>query len=308
MDPAFIEDVCSTLQTGLEIIRSASDTSVPSPTRDRVAAVAEGVKSEAAKLGYMFSQKNLPDKIAGESLVAGLRDTATTLCMLFAASASGGGPTLRKSLENTSKAVIEPTIALIKAVAVVESSHAAGALPQLAGLVMERCDLAGKAPLDDRTAIGRALTSVARQIHDAAKELAEELETKNESEDGDAEDDEEEESEKKQKEIIKGAMMVVEAAGNVVRAATRELLTVDASPEQAGELWESILFHGKQLAGAVDDLAIASYSADEHEDVRGSAESVVTSCELIGEEVAGEAVSQAVAAVEAAGEKMMVLL
>jgi len=297
MNAAFINDVCSTLQTGVEIVRSASDASFPSPSRDRVAAVAEGVKSETAKVGYMFSQKNLPDTVAGESLIAGLRDTATSLCMLFAALASGGGRTLRKALEDTINKVIETTIALIKAVAAaVEDPQTAAALPQLAGLIMERCDIAAKVPLDDRTAIGRALTSVARQLADAASELSEELE-------GDNDGNENDESE-----VMNAAMHVIQAAGNVVRAAMKELLTADASLDQNGELWESVLFHGKQLAGAVDDLAIASYSSEDKEDVRGSAEAVVTGCQLIAEEVTGEAVSQKVAEVERAGEKLMTIL
>jgi Grap2 and cyclin-D-interacting len=307
MDPAFIEDVCSTLQTAVEIIRSAADASAPSPSRDRVAAVAQGIKSEAAKVGYMFSQKNQPDKVGGEALIAGLRDTATTLCMLFAAAASGGGPTLRKSLENTMHALVESTIALIRASAAASTvENSAQVLPKFAGLVMERCDLAEKAPLDDRTAIGRALTSVARQLADAASELLEELTSAGFGEDGADDDDDDEEE--RQKEIINAAMLVIQAAGNVVRITMRLLLTADASPEQQGELWESILFHGKQLAGAVDDLAIASYSAEEHEDVRGAAEAVVTGCQLIGEEIDGEALRQGVAAVEEAGEKLMSLL
>ncbi|KAL4541428.1 hypothetical protein Ndes2526B_g05956 [Nannochloris sp. 'desiccata'] len=300
MNPAFVDDVCSTLQTGVEIVRSASDASAPPPSRDTVAAVAEGVKSEAAKVGYMFSQKNLPESVAGESLIAGLRDTATTLCMLFAAAASGGGPTLRKSLEDTINKVIEPIIELIKAVAAAHlvdpQPAAAAAVPQRAGLVMERCDIAAKAPLDDRTAIGRALTSVARQLADAASELAEELAGDNDGIEND------------QKEVISAALHVIQAAGNVIRATMRELLSVDASPNQNGEVWESILFHGKQLAGAVDDLAIASYSSEDKEDVRGSAEAVVTGCQLIAEEVTGEAVSERVAAVEEAGEKLMSLV
>ena len=132
--------------------------------------------------------------------------------------------------------------------------------------------------------------------------MAEELKEDDNEEDG----DETEQSEKDQKEIIKGAMDVLQAAGNVVRATMRELLTADASPDQSGELWESILFHGKQLASAADDLAIASYSSDDKEDVKGSLESVVTGCQLIGEEV--ETVSDSVLAVEAAGEKLLSLL
>jgi hypothetical protein len=302
MNPAFVDDVCSTLQTGVEIIRSVADASSPTPTRDRVAAVAERIKSEAAKVGYMFSQKNLPDVVVAESLIAGLRDTATTLCMIFAAAASGSGPTLRKALEDTINKVIEPTIALVRAVAAAAAAEgsqlSAAALPQLAGLVMERCDIAAKVPLDDRTAIGRALTSVARQLADAASELAEELV-------GDNDDDDDE---KDEKEIIKAAMHVIQAAGYVVRATMRELLTADASQDQNGELWESVLFHGKELAGAVDDLAIASYSSEEKEDVGGFAEAVVTGCQLIAEEVPGEALSQRVADVEKAGEKLMTLL
>ncbi len=287
MDTTFIKDVCATLQTGVEIVRAASDTSSPSPTRDRIAAVAEGIKSEAAKVGYMFSRETKPDKVAGESLIAGLRDTTTTLCMLFAALASGGGPTLRKSLENIIQKVVEAAIALVQAAAASEVQTAA--LPQVAGMVMERSDLAAKAPLDDRTAIGRALTTVAKQIADASSELADELNR------GDGVENE-------QKEVINGAMVVLQTAGDVVRAAMKKLLTEDASPDHNGDLWESILFHAKQLAAAIDDLAIATQEEDK-EDIHGSAEAVVTGCGLIGDELNLE-----VAAVEEAGEKLMSLL
>ena len=267
MDPQFIEDVCSTLQAAFTVITSTStgDTSAAAPSRERVTAVADGLKSEAAKVGFLFSQTEKPSRVAGELLLAGLRDTTATLCLLFAAATAGRGPTLRKSLEKIAGDVVSPVIALIKAA--VKASGDATTLPPLAGLVMERCAVAGRAPLDDRTAIGRAMTSVARQIADAAAELsAAAAAQEDEEDDGLA--------------LLVAVRAVVEGAGGVVRAAMRVLLTADG-----GEAWESILFHVNQLSAAVDDAAIAAYSPDEVEEMQGAAAAVLNGCELIADEV-----------------------
>lgn len=281
MEAAFVNEVCATLTTALEVVRAAGDTSAPSPTRERLSAVAEALKSESAKVGFMFSQKEAPGRVAGEALLAALRDAAATLCMLLAAAAAGGGPTLRKTLDATASATVGPVIDLVKA-AGAGPSRAAG-LPQLAGLVMERCDAAGKAPLDDRTAIGRALTSVARQVADAAGELGDE-----------------------EGPVAAGAAEVLKAAGGVLRATMRTLLHANASPLGGeGDLWESVLFHGKQLAAAADDLAVATYESDDAEGLAGAAEAVATGCELLAEEVPGGAAGEAAEEVRRAAAALM---
>ena len=314
MDVSFVEDVCSTLEIGLEIVRSAADTSVPAPTRDRVAAVAEGLKSESAKVGFMFSQKDPPGKIAGESLLAGLRDTAATLCMLFAAAASGRGPTLRKTLDFIASSVIEPVIALVKAAGAGPS--AAASLPKLAGLCMERCDIAAKAPLDDRTAIGRALTTVAKQLADAASELADEEASASGGNGFDEEEGAEEEEEGDEGEgisseavaLMKGAKGVIEAAGGVLKATMRSLLTVEPSLSDDKEVWESILFHARQLAVAADDLAIATYSPDDKDEIRGAVEALATGCELLVDEVPGGGVGEIAEGVQKAARDLIAIV
>lgn len=315
MEASFVDDVCSTLETALSIVRSASDTSAPAPSRDRVAAVAEGLKSESAKVGYMFSQKDLPGKIAAESLLAGLRDTAATLCMLFAAAASGRGPTLGKSLDVAASSVIEPVIALVKAAGTAGGPSSAPTLHKLAGLCMERCDTAAKAPLDDRTAIGRALTLVAKQLADAASELAEEEATaaggcgeKDEANEAEKEDEDEDANRDELIVVMRGARRVIEAAGGVLKTTMRALLTVDASLGEERETWESVLFHARGLGAAADDLAIASYTPDEKEDVRGAAEALATGCELVADEVPGGGVVAAAEEVERAAQELIASL
>lgn len=189
----------------------------------------------------MFAQKDgLPTAVVAASLIAGLRDTCTALCMLLAAAAAGGGPTLYACLVSTASLVVEAVTALIRGAAAAATATTAAAesaeqLPPIAGLVMERCDAAAKAPMDDKTAIGRAIASVARQIADASVELRQEL-GQEKTEEGEEEEDGDNAttSDVVVLELTKG---VVDAACDVVRSTMQVLLRADASLQGDGDQW-----------------------------------------------------------------------
>lgn len=224
-DTDFAADVCSTLQTALEVVQSSRDTSAVAPPRELVAATAEGLKQEAAKVGLMYSDtRNAPSGNAAQALLGDLRDNTTALCMLYAAAAASGSTSLRKSLEATAAAVVGAVCDLVQAAAGKEGPSEL--VVRCAGMCIERCTAAAKAPLDDRTAIGRALASVARQLADAANEVGEEQgSTDGEDDEGEngakeAEEDQQQEEEAVLQRVVLTVPAPAEAEGGA-RATAR---------------------------------------------------------------------------------------
>jgi len=170
--PEFAADVCSTLEAAVDAVQNTGTARHDRPTRNQVEYVATGLKQEVAKVGLMFSQSSGPGEDAAPSLLADLRDSATALCMIWASAAAFSGPTLRQILYKAAKSISESVSALVKAAC--QETHTAAtatAVVQLAGVCIDRCEAAIKVPLDNRTAIGRALGSVARQLADGALEM-----------------------------------------------------------------------------------------------------------------------------------------
>jgi hypothetical protein len=296
------DDARAALAAALAALKAADDPGAPAVPRGHLEVAAAGLKSEAAKLGFLFAQPQAPSAAAAAGLLRALRDAAAALCALLAAAAARGGPTLRRALHQTGEVVVNSCVELVGGAArAAEGGPAERAvLPRAAAVCMERCDAAAKAPLDDQTAIGRATALVARQIQDAAAELAgavDEARMEAEADDDVAEADGEAVGPAATG-VIRSVQGILEAAVDVLRAAMRALLDGGAAAAAGAEAWESALFHVKQLAAAADEAAAGAYPPYNAEELVGDAGAVVTGCELICEELdlGGAALARAHAA------------
>jgi hypothetical protein len=298
---AIAADTCAALAAALERVREARDASAPAPTREAVIAAAAALKHEAAKVGFTMARE--PGADAARSLLGALADAAGALCALLAVAAARGGPTLRRALAQTAEATTNAAAALVRGAAGVPAgplapAHGLAALPQLAGALMERADAASAAPLDDRAALGRALTLAARQVADAALELAAaaaeaEAAAVAEADDGrasgngaaaaagaatDSDDEFGGATDPRQAAALRAAHGLLGAAVAAPRAVVRALLAAplgtppgepareDAPGAPAGgaanpavDAWERVLAHVRDLSGAADELAACAY-------------------------------------------------
>jgi hypothetical protein len=165
----------ATMQAALAAMQESRDLSAPCPSRQLLHAATEGVKAETSKLGLMLSSSTSTpappvDQVA--AMLQGLQRAVTALCSLCAAAHAAGGPTLRSALggeRGVITSLIHACVSLVQA-AVVEGQRGEGVV-QLTGLCLQRAVEAAKAPLDNKSAIGRALMVVLRQLKDAEREL-----------------------------------------------------------------------------------------------------------------------------------------
>ena len=172
------EEACSTMQAALAALKDSTDASCPRPSRQQIEAAVHLLRMETAKMGLVYNvdsaaaagaEADVVDADA-TALLQGMQRAACTLCMLYtglAVAGGGGGPTLRRSLHQTATAVVEACVALIGG-AVVDGVRDAQ-LMMLSGFCLQMLEAAGKAPLDNRTAIGRALTQALKQLVDAGR-------------------------------------------------------------------------------------------------------------------------------------------
>lgn len=288
------------LEAALELVRSpqrANSTALPS--RARILAVSEVAKSAAAKVGFMFA-KGRPDSEIEKSLLKALSDSLFSMCMLLASVAAGEGPSLRQAVDSAANGLVGSGVALIKASVQMPPPSI---LPRLAGLCMEECDAAARVPLDNKTAVGRSLTRVARQIADAAKELKQFVEEFEEQ-------DEDENEEDIVRTVALAAQKCISSTHDVVKAVIKALLAVDSWADGGGDdSWEGVLRRCRDLSAAADELAAAVYSAEESsEDVSNAGEELMGLCEGLVEAipVEGGAVNDAVIAVRKAINEMTI--
>lgn len=114
------------------------------------------------QVGLLYNQDAPPTDAEAQPLVQGFQAAVCALCMLYTGlgAAPAAGPTLRASLHQTAAAVVEACAALLRG-AVVGGARDAQ-LMMLSGFALEMLEAAGRAPLDSRAAIGRAITRVRR--------------------------------------------------------------------------------------------------------------------------------------------------
>ena len=146
------------MQSLLETLQGRPDPSAPPPSRQLLVATSQCLRTEAAKVGLMFNAPEPPSAADSEALLRSLQNAAGGVCMVLMGAAGRGGPTLRQSVHSAAQRLVSACQELVRG-AVLE--HARGeALMHLVGRCLEQCDAVAKAPLDNKTAIGRALTQV----------------------------------------------------------------------------------------------------------------------------------------------------
>ncbi|KAL4459069.1 hypothetical protein ABPG75_013934 [Micractinium tetrahymenae] len=328
------EDACTIMQAALGALCDSKDASCPLPTRQQVAAAVQLVRTEVAKMGLVYNQaaaagaaptsgggaastsgggaaptsaSSAPSDAEAEALLQGLQQAVCTLCMVYMgiAASDSAGPTLRASLDQTATAAVESCVALVRG-AVLGGARDAQ-LMMLSGFCLEMLEAAEKAPLDSRTAIGRAITQVLKQLADAAKELEEEVQAAAEAaEEGgdeeaaaattaaagsDADSDAgfglftAEAFSAGQLAVARRVQRLLAAVLGVAKSVVKLLLAEreGLSPE-AVEGWESMLYHIKGLGPVVDDLSAATYPPQDAQELASAAEALATSCELLRDE------------------------
>ncbi|KAI8463453.1 MAG: hypothetical protein J3K34DRAFT_147108 [Monoraphidium minutum] len=167
-------DARETLQAALEALGQPDVASQAreAPSKREVVQLAERVKNDAAKVGVMLGQADggaaaLPPDVAA-SLVGALQQSALALCAAcYALSGAAAGPTLRKDVRKLAAGVVEPCIALTRAV------EAGGDLKRAVGRVWAGCDAAAKAGLDNRGALFKGLAGVMAVLKDTLREMDE---------------------------------------------------------------------------------------------------------------------------------------
>ena len=189
---AFALDACSYLESSISLLHLEVEEARESSrnmilgdnegVRTRVTHVAEAVRSEAAKIGFLFSQEKTPERDEAKSLLSGLRNSTALFCSVISSVVAGGGCTLKRVTYETVKNLVDAVCELMKAAAEMFDSEEdlefqRRRITKLAGVCVACCEVAKKAPLDDKLAIGRALSLVARQLADAAAEVNEEIDS-----------------------------------------------------------------------------------------------------------------------------------
>ena len=165
-------DAVATMQAALTALRDSRGHAALPPTRQQLQAAVALLRKEAATVGLYFSQRAPPQPTEDvQPLLRNFQNAVALVCMLCTglSAAEGQGPSLRKAVLATASALVESCAALVRGAAV---DGAQGTqLMMLSGCCLEMCEVAGRAPLDNRAAVGRAITTLLKQIVDAQREL-----------------------------------------------------------------------------------------------------------------------------------------
>lgn len=293
-------------------------------------------QTEIAKLVFFINNTASPSPEEVAPLLGALQNCVSLHCMLLTGLTARAGPSLRKAALAAAESLTEACTALARGAGTRLGEQQ---LMMLAGFALEKCDAAARAPLDNRSAIGRAITLVLRQLADATRELEEVAEAGEREANAAAADTavkaaevaeegtlasatagsgqaavavavdgdrSEEPLTAEQLAAVKGAQGLLAAAMALVKGLVRALLAQCDGDLSSGtcEAWESQLYHVSALAAAGDDLAAACYMAGV-EDVASAAEAVATGAELLVDELPGEPDEKASAELQAALGKVV---
>lgn len=293
-------EACDHIESAVEAFSGGRDESTPPPTAQLLKQSCEKLKLEAAKVGFMCSQPQFPTQAEGEGLIKGFQSATVALCAVLLHTGGGAaGATLKKSGSQLAEAIRNSSLELLKT-AFQEGSarNSPESVARAAGMVIDRIELAAKAPLDNKTAIGRAITLVSKQLADVVQELsATEVEAaaENTHANGDDEDKIQHDDDDfddfgtftaQDVAVIRAMIDFLQSVQGVLRSTLRVLVDTDSAivDQEQGEAWESVLFHTQQLRSTADDLAAACYPQQDGDEICGAAEAVVNGCELIIDE------------------------
>lgn len=247
-----VDTFCNDLRLYLELLDSPSEDRSKDVSKEELQSVVDIYKLEVAKLGFLLCQDEEPDAESFQKLLQTVQSSTFAICCVASNLALKAGPVLRSSLLTITKSIIDSTIALAAATAGKEPSSLKSTIPRLAAMCFQSADAAAGMPLDNKTAIGRPLTRILKQIADAAHEMTQEAQS----------------FEDAAPPSFGAACRCMEAALRVLKAIAKSLMTSDSSLTDEVEAWERVLDRAKAVGNAVDDLGAASYdSSGDPEDV-----------------------------------------
>lgn len=172
------ESACATLSAALDALSAtpsgfrvgqASEEGPSPPTREAFVAAAEAIKLEASKAGLLWGGGDgaaaaaLPPEEAS-AMLDGLQQRVLGFCALCAHCCAGapgaaaGGPTLCGRLQAFAAGVVGAVSTLVRQSLIERCAPAR--VPQLVGVVWQKCDGAKKVPIDDRTALQSSFVKV----------------------------------------------------------------------------------------------------------------------------------------------------
>jgi hypothetical protein len=248
-----VDTFCNDLRLYLELVDSptSSEERTKDVSKEELQSVVDIYKLEISKLGFLLCQDEEPDAESFQKLLQTVQSSTFAICCITANLAHEAGHVLRSSLLTMTKSIIDNTIALAAATVGKTPSSLKSTIPRLAAMCFQSADTAMGMPLDNKTAIGRPLTRILKQIADAVHEMTQE----SQSFEGAAPPS------------FGAASRCMEAALMVLKATAKSLMTSDSCLKDEVEAWERVLDRAKAVGNAVDDLGEASYDVCDPEDV-----------------------------------------
>jgi len=173
----------STLETGLGAVKNAAgalsrepppaegDLAAPSDLRQLLSEAAERIHMQATSVGMLWGDENRqPKEDEADSILGKYEQAILHYCALCHGVLAGAGTTLAHAVMDNGSAVVESSITLLQSLMDPSKQKQ---LASLAGMVWQACDRAKKAPVDNKTAMSRALTRTAKAAKDAVREVSE---------------------------------------------------------------------------------------------------------------------------------------
>eukprot|EP00898_Chlorokybus_atmophyticus_P003206 jgi/Chlat1/3887/Chrsp26S08858 len=270
---------------GLRGALSAFDTAASDATRavtpEALNAAVATACNEATKVGLVCKGNTIIEEKL--SVLQGFEVSALGLISFCHAATVRGGKTHLLAVHSAVAPVIEASVQLVTAAASEEELEG-NKLAQLTGRVWETAERLKKLPLDNRTAIGRALIATAALVKDVIREFAEVTSTSQQQHDenqpsstssaADEDQDREEELSAEELAVARSIEKLLHAINALYRPVLRAVSTCDGQSSANVALMEEILEAHYRLTAEVDNLGSSVYPPQQPAELQQHAESV----------------------------------
>eukprot|EP00877_Chromochloris_zofingiensis_P013987 jgi/Chrzof1/8842/Cz03g26080.t1 len=183
MSQAAITSASHTIRAALETLNTPAEGGSDVPYKRVLLLAADQLKTETAKVGVMYSTGvGTPAMEELSSLLDSLQQHVITFCVACHGYTSGAGPTLMKDIQKAATAVVNPCLAVLKAM---DNNNAADIKHQI-GLVWQGCDAVRKMAVDNKGAVFKQLAGVYQVVKDTMREMKD---LQDDQDGDDAEDD-----------------------------------------------------------------------------------------------------------------------
>mmetsp|Transcript_6190 Transcript_6190/g.12594 ORF Transcript_6190/g.12594 Transcript_6190/m.12594 type:complete len:349 (-) Transcript_6190:102-1148(-) len=249
--------------------------------KENIAVAAQAVAKEATKIGILWKEISTIDELSARSsleamVVAciGLHSYCENYYRLM-------GPTLSEAVHSALVRVGDASATLVEAVTASNCKQRDEDLPQLVGVVWEKCKAMERLPKDNRAAVGRALARTATVMKDIVREineidtdvLDEEGEDNKDTTEKDEEDfadlDFDADFEKEELRVVAAAKPLFPAVVGVVRSMVRELAEgLEPANEEELAAIEEALESAKRMMVAAEGLGASLYPPQDTEELQ----------------------------------------